>query len=164
MPVRKCLICNSDFIAKQYFIDRGQGKYCSKPCQYVGFKKGKAAECFSCKKVIYRSLSDIRKSKSQLFFCDKSCQTLWRNKQYVGEKHINWRGGARTYRDILRRKGDPVRCTLCLITDQRVLAAHHVDHNHGNNEPENLVWLCHNCHYLVHHDKLIERKLMVIMV
>jgi predicted HNH restriction endonuclease len=31
---------------------------------------------------------------------------------------------------------------------------HHIDKDRTNNTLKNLAWLCHNCHYLVHHDKL----------
>jgi predicted HNH restriction endonuclease len=36
----------------------------------------------------------------------------------------------------------------------RVLAVRHIDQNHKNNNVENLAWLCHNCHHLVHNDKV----------
>jgi len=31
------------------------------------------------------------------------------------------------------------------------LIVHHIDKNRNNNGIENLIWLCQNCHYLVHH-------------
>jgi predicted HNH restriction endonuclease len=42
-------------------------------------------------------------------------------------------------------------CVLCKVSDKRILAVHHKDNNRKNNKVENLVWLCHNCHILVHH-------------
>lgn len=45
-------------------------------------------------------------------------------------------------------------CTLCKTEDKRVLATHHIDRNRLNNSVNNLAWLCHNCHFLVHHDNV----------
>jgi 5-methylcytosine-specific restriction endonuclease McrA len=47
----------------------------------------------------------------------------------------------------------PQYCGRCKLVDKRVLAVHHKDKNRENNALSNLMWLCHNCHYLVHHDK-----------
>lgn len=58
------------------------------------------------------------------------------------------------YRKILTRIKKPMSCVLCKIKDKRVLAAHHVDGNHRNNHENNLSWLCHNCHHLVHRDNV----------
>jgi hypothetical protein len=105
----------------------------------------------------------IAHSKSKKYFCSKSCQTRWRNSMiYIGENHPNWKnGGARHYRDILRRSRQKEICGLCKTTDKRILAVHHIDHNHANNKLENLAWLCHNCHYLIHHHPDEHQKLMV---
>jgi predicted HNH restriction endonuclease len=31
-----------------------------------------------------------------------------------------------------------------------MLVVHHIDENRNNNNHENLIWLCYNCHHLVH--------------
>jgi 5-methylcytosine-specific restriction endonuclease McrA len=41
-------------------------------------------------------------------------------------------------------------CNRCNDNDQRILAVHHIDKNRSNNELSNLMWLCHNCHFLIH--------------
>ena len=51
-------------------------------------------------------------------------------------------------------------CKRCGLDDKRVLAVHHIDQNHFNNKPENLTWLCQNCHFLVHHDKVEKQKFL----
>ena len=45
-------------------------------------------------------------------------------------------------------------CKICKCDDTRVLVVHHLDKNHKNNNIDNLVFLCHNCHHLVHHHKV----------
>jgi 5-methylcytosine-specific restriction endonuclease McrA len=44
-------------------------------------------------------------------------------------------------------------CKRCGTEDKRVLEAHHIDSNRKNNTIQNLVWLCRNCHHLVHNHK-----------
>lgn len=55
-------------------------------------------------------------------------------------------------------------CFRCRVSDIRVLAVHHADENRTNNGVENLIWLCHNCHYLIHHDILEKKRMMETMV
>ena len=93
-----------------------------------------------------------------MFFCGRVCQAKWRNNEYRGEKHANWKDGHSTYRNILKSHDVPQTCVLCKTLDTRVLAVHHIDKNHGNNAVENLAWLCHNCHFLVHHDEEESKK------
>jgi predicted HNH restriction endonuclease len=41
-------------------------------------------------------------------------------------------------------------CKKCGNKDARVLEVHHLDKNRKNSNIENLIWLCANCHTLVH--------------
>lgn len=153
MPTVKCKLCSTKFYGKPYFLKIGQAKYCSSVCQYQARKKGRNLTCDICDKKFYRAPKQLEKSKSGKFFCSKSCQTIWRNHEFVGEKHHNWKTGLFTYRSVLSRNGVPKLCLLCNTQDARVLAVHHIDKNRKNNNVSNLIWLCHNCHFLVHHDK-----------
>ena len=80
---------------------------------------------------------------------------------YTGERHPNWTGGESAYRDIMIRHNIPRFCKLCQTKDERILIVHHLDRNRRNNEIANLVWLCHNCHFLVHHYEGEKSKIMV---
>ena len=159
-----CVVCKKAFYAKPSFISRGWGRYCSSACHYLDARSRRELACSECGIKILRTKSQVSKSKSGKFFCSKSCQTTWRNQQFVGEKHANWRHGKDTYKSILTRLKIPAVCSVCKTVDRRVLAVHHRDHNHDNNDKENLAWLCHNCHYGVHHDSVMRRKFMVPMV
>lgn len=137
---------------KPFWIKNGGGKYCSRACHYIGLKTGKTVPCFICKKATYKSIKGLLRSKSKKYFCNKSCQTIWRNSMvYTGENHPNWRGGESTYKYILLRTKILQICRECGTKDKRVLAVHHLDRNRKNNKVENLIWLCHNCHHLTHH-------------
>jgi len=160
MPVVKCKICPNDFYVKPSHLKMGYGKYCSSKCQYQGRKTGKIVGCFICEKETYKSQKALNGSLSKKYFCSKSCQTKWRNTEFIGSKHANFIHGHASYRSILGRHKIPKICALCNIRDSRILAVHHLDENHKNNELENLSWLCHNCHFLVHHDSLEKQKFL----
>lgn len=152
MPNVNCIICSSVFYCKPSHSARGWGKYCSKECQYKGMKTGQLFSCYHCKKQTYRTVRDQSNTKSGKFFCNKSCQTIWRNSTlYVGANHANWNGGGASYRSRLLKATLHQACTKCKTMDKRILAVHHKDRNRKNNELSNLIWLCHNCHFLVHH-------------
>ncbi len=146
-----CQACKKSFPVKPVFVRRGQAKFCSLACKYVGTRTGKMVSCFQCGREVYRKPRLLRLSKSKLFFCTKSCQTKWRNEFFVGPKHPNWKHGRSAYQSVLKRARRPALCEVCNTKDSRVLAVHHKDRNRLNNNLDNLAWLCHNCHFLVHH-------------
>lgn len=160
MPLLNCIKCQKSFYAKPFNIKKGFGKYCSRTCHHLSMKKGKEETCSVCSKKIYKTEQSLKRSKSRKFFCNKSCQAIWRNKEYSGENHKLWKGGITLYRTILEKTGKPVACELCKESDKRVLAVHHIDENHFNNEVKNLAWLCFNCHHLVHHDMVEKQKFL----
>lgn len=165
MPLfKKCKICGSTFKTKPFFVKNGGGVYCSTECHHKGLKNGRTVKCFICKKEIYRSLKLLRVSKSKKYFCGKSCQAKWRNQEFVGEKHANFTEGMYSYRSVLNRHKIAQICRLCKTCDKRVLAVHHIDKNRKNNKLNNLAWLCHNCHFLVHHHDTEKLKFMEALV
>ena len=76
----------------------------------------------------------------------------------TGEKHYNWQGGKsfETYglefNDELRekiRERDDKTCQECKYTEKQLgynLGVHHIDYDKKNNNPNNLISLCRNCH------------------
>lgn len=151
MPIVSCENCSANFSAKPYWIKKGYGRFCTSACQYQSARKGKEVPCDGCGKMSYKQPKALEGSKSGKFFCGKSCQTKWRNQLYIGERHKNFKTGIHVYRAKMKRHKIPEVCTLCATVDTRVLAVHHIDKNRRNNELQNLAWLCHNCHFLVHH-------------
>lgn len=165
MPYINCKACAKKFNAKPSWLKNGWGKYCSRSCRQEAQKTGKTVSCNICGRVAYKSGADLRNSVSKKYFCSKSCQTIWRNSVvHVGSKHPNWTGGNSAYRNMLRRSQQKEICKRCEVNDKRILAVHHIDHNHNNNILSNLTWLCHNCHFLIHHDKNERLKLMAAVV
>lgn len=154
-----CVMCKKKFLRKLSQVLLGGGNYCSNICRYAGRKNGKTVLCVSCGNEIYRPHKQLNGSKSGKHFCTKKCQLSWISKEHNG--HPNWKGGKFSYRDILlKTKGVKNECLLCREGDVRMLAVHHIDKNRLNNNLSNLVWLCHNCHFLVHFYKNEEGLLL----
>lgn len=163
MPQVKCRICAKEFYVKPYHQKLGGGKYCSRSCRTKSQLRGQWKECSICGKNVWRMPKRLKHSKSGKYFCNKTCQAKWRNLYFVGSKHSNWKGGGHAYRRMLMKHDSPKICSLCKISDVRVLAVHHIDGNHKNNEISNLTWLCHNCHLLVHHYPEEENRFNLIL-
>lgn len=159
-----CLTCSKEFNAKPSWIKTGYGKYCSRICGDHSKRTGMMVACSVCSKETYKSSKALRGSKSGKFFCSKSCQTKWRNTAHMGAQHANWKGGGHSYRELLLRTDEIPTCTLCKAVDIRILAVHHIDEDRTNNTIENLAWLCHNCHYLVHHHPDELKRFMAAIV
>lgn len=159
MPQVHCKICGKEFYAKPSWLKKGWGKYCSSKCQYKAQLKGKFVYCDICGKKIWKAPKDIAHSKSGKFFCTKSHQTLWRNKIYSGPNHPFWTGGIRAYREqykkIFQKNKVAVACACCGYDKENVLIVHHRNGDRKNNKPNNLEWLCRNCHYLIHNGETI---------
>jgi len=158
VPQRKCRICDKEFYVKSSHLKRGWGKCCSAKCQHKSLLRGKFVKCAVCGKKIWRAPRDLKHSKSGKYFCSKSCQAIWRNKRFSGSKHPNWKGGENiAYKKLLIKTGIKPVCRTCGQEDKRVLVVHHKEKNRKNHNINNLVWLCLNCHHLVHrHSKSIK--------
>ncbi len=159
MPQAKCKICDKEFYVKPSHLLLGYGKYCSMDCLHESRKTGKFVKCHVCGKDVWKTQKALRNSKSNKFFCNKSCQTKWRNVEYSGENHHFWKGGENAYRGILIKSGVKTQCKMCGNKDFRLLVVHHLDTNRKNNKVDNLIWLCQNCHHLVHAHKVKVKKI-----
>jgi len=151
----ECKICKKEFQIKPSQQKLGYGKYCSKKCKATAQRKGKYVICESCGKQTWKQPKALKRSKSGKFFCNKSCQTKWRNKFFSKEKHPNWQGGEYVYRKVMLDSKIKSECKQCGYKNKKVLIVHHKDFNRKNNNIKNLIWLCRNCHYLIHEGKTI---------
>ena len=159
MPLIKCSSCGKKIYRKPSHIPESGNNYCSSNCQHKARRLGKLVKCHICSKETYKQRQYLQKSKSGYFFCSKKCSIKWQNTYFTGTKHPNWTTGQFSYRSILLSKQIPIKCFLCGLEDKEIMVVHHIDKNRKNNKPENLKWLCPNCHYLVHHYKDVSGRL-----
>lgn len=77
---------------------------------------------------------------------------------HEGPRHHLWTGGSlrRAHykaKRALRRERVPEVCSWCgqgqrTVRGRSVVELHHKDHDPYNNDPDNLQWLCFECHHL----------------
>ncbi|MCX6712527.1 MAG: HNH endonuclease [Candidatus Vogelbacteria bacterium] len=159
MPTIVCKYCGKEFKRKPSQIKLAREHFCSTFCQHQAKRAGEIKKCFVCEKEVYKSLKDLKNSKSKNYFCSKRCSLSWSNSLHFGSKSVNWKGGKSSYKKILERTNLPKICSLCGKDNIKILSVHHLDQTRSNNDIKNLVWLCQNCHFLVHHYSEEKQKL-----
>lgn len=156
----KCELCGKIFKKKRSQIKLSNHNFCSKSCAWFASRKGKMISCNECGAEVYKSLKSLKSSKYKKYFCSWNCSNAWLGRKNRGKSHPNWNGGSSSYKNLLLHSNLNTKCILCGIKNQKILLAHHIDKNRNNNNISNLRWLCCNCHFLVHHYKNIENKLL----
>jgi|TARA_R110000868_G_C10779941_1_gene755426 predicted nucleic acid-binding Zn ribbon protein len=137
---KKCLNCNE---AVEYKKKR-ENKFCSKKCAdtFNAVKRIKNKTCLVCE-------NQIKKGASK--YCSFKCQQTYLFNQRV-ENWIKGEYETKT-RDFFKRyltENQGYKCSCCSIIEWNnkaiVLEIDHIDGNSENNRPENLRFICPNCH------------------
>lgn len=146
---KSCKFCNKSFLAEVREVNRGNGKFCSLSCSSKSHKKEKVpnVECGTCGKGLYRTKSHIKASRSGFFFCNRECLRKAQRLDGIEEIHPQHFNSNKNYRSICFRNHKK-ECVIC--GESNIVAVHHYDHNHSNNDPANLVPLCPTHHQYVH--------------
>lgn len=145
-----CDFCGKKFKRKKSQLKLSKKHFCSAYCSDQGRRSGKIIKCFVCKKLVYKPIKDLKNSRSKKYFCGKNCSGKWIGEQQRAKNHPNWKGGEYSYKDLFKRTSSKKICFSCGKDDIRILCVHHIDKNRKNNDVKNLMWLCRNCHFLVH--------------
>lgn len=69
------------------------------------------------------------------------------------EKNPNWAGYYDKYKNYfeLKEKCASKQLVICAICNRnKKLEVHHIDENHENDDPSNLMCVCHSCHSKIH--------------
>lgn len=68
---KKCKRCGKKFIVKDYLLKQGFGKFCSRKCQFIAYKKKKIKiVCKNCGKEFWIAPSVAKRKR----FCGKKCK------------------------------------------------------------------------------------------
>lgn len=106
-----------------------------------------ATNCDHCGNIFYRTPSELLKSKSGKHFCSVKCKdkaVLYM--QEIRPEHYN---NSVNYRKRAIREYGEI-CQLCGFDNPFAIVVHHIDEDRNNNELDNLIVLCANCHYIAH--------------
>lgn len=155
----QCSVCGKEIDRPLRQINESRKKgwkiYCSSKCRSIA-KKIKC-KCAYCGKELLKTPSEIKRSKHNNVFCNKSCACSYNNSHFrVKENNPNWKGGkvgnkvhiVNAYRTYKKE------CAICGINDPDMLEVHHIDFDHLNNDIDNLIILCANHHSKVHRSGL----------
>ncbi len=141
-PNTKCNICSKPIYKRPFEIQANKGRvYCSMICYGISCRK--EIPCAVCGKLI---LSGLNKKT-----CSRSCA----NKHRVGIKYKQNRPRDKvvSYRilkiRLLKLRGKI--CERCTYNKYEILQVHHKDRNHANNDLNNLLLICPNCHFEEHY-------------
>lgn len=155
-----CKVCNKLLKRSPSAIKNRKNIYCSKQCQGEAkhYANGKDIKCAYCGKNIKRS--NFRLVKTKQHFCSAECQhKLIKPPLMVGINHPRWLGGfnrrgypREEWNNTLKlsiRQRDNFKCKICGVPEEECftkLDIHHIDYDKNNNNPNNLIALCHSCH------------------
>ena len=122
--------------------------YCSRNCYEQARQEGVAAkrapthqsnvgntQCAQCGKLLYRRPSLLQNTENQ--YCSQECK---RQFQITTGSHVP--------REYLKSRY--TKCQICGLDEREILVIHHKDENRENNNLENLLVVCPNCHMRIH--------------
>lgn len=154
---KQCLHCGQDIsLDCLSFNEYNERKFCNKSCSasyYNAINKIKEKQkyfCINCGKELKR------KGK----YCSTKCQQDFHYKEYIEkwkngyENGINGKYGISLYIKRYLREKYNNKCAECgwhkinQYTKNIPLEVHHLDGDYTNNNEENLILLCPNCHSL----------------
>lgn len=156
MTTLSCLHCGISFTRLTKEVARSGTKFCSISCSSrhrVPVKKERVVvQCATCGADIKKLASRVAKSKTGLFFCDRTCA----DKGHQVETGLlpmllpHYRDGGTYYRQKAL-KALPRLCAICGWKEvPEVLTVHHIDRDRSNNDLCNLQILCPTCHEIEH--------------
>jgi len=121
-------------------------KFCSVECQHA--TKRIRVSCAYCGKTFEKKKSALKNSRSGLFFCCREHKDLAQRIDSGILEIEHYKDGYTCYRErALLQYGE--QCENCGFDDVRSIDVHHIDENRDNNDIDNLIVLCCNCHALV---------------
>ena len=157
MLTKDCVRCGASF-SNRYGTGRvmttrdwARQSYCSRTCYLADVTREQSKVCEQCGQGFTRARYNGRLESTRLFARRKYCsRTCWAEGQRIARSAVP---GA-DYREHLKNY-----CEAC--GDKDNLHGHHIDHDHTNNQPENIQTLCEHCHGFWHGTQ-VRLKLSVI--
>lgn len=95
-------------------------------------------KCVCCGKDYIFTGREKTKAFRESKYCSRSC---------ANNRQKWWNENATHYRTIAFQHWEH-KCAICNF--DKIVAVHHIDENHNNNDPKNLIPLCPNHHEMIH--------------
>ncbi len=165
VPNRICEECGQEFHPK----DKDHGKrFCSRICLLIWRAKQRTVKCVVCGK-------DFQRDNAGEKYCSHEC--FWKQNTGASQSSFNeWlttdeRGYTRFTVGHPNHPGEYLHNVIwreihsdgvCERCGKEVQAVHHIDKDTLNNNPTNLMGLCHTCHSRIHRDlRAISRQQVI---
>ena len=137
-PNTKCFICKSPIYRRPINIKNSKNgnTFCSMRCYGISCRKENP--CIVCGKLI---LAGLHKKT-----CGRSCANINRagTKYKIGSPKSKVKSQQALKIRLLNKIGR--KCERCSYEKYQILEVHHKDKNRNNNDLENLLLICPNCH------------------
>lgn len=144
----ECEVCKTVFTRQKRQL---KAHTCSLRC--VKLLKGErvVVQCAHCGKDVEKQASKLNNSRSGLYFCNRECKELAQKyMQAIQPDHYGTASAEAGYRNKAF-KYYPHECNLCGYKEnEAALVVHHIDEDRSNDDIENLIILCANCHAITH--------------
>ena len=141
-PNCNCTVCNKAIYRRPIQIQKGK-VYCDQKC-YGLSQRGEARYCKVCNKEL---------GNDSTITCSRSCSN--KNRAGINYDTLQINNKAKITKllknELLDERGK--KCQLCSYDNLNILQIHHIVERHlgGTNDKENLLLICPNCHYTIHH-------------
>jgi hypothetical protein len=133
-----CETCGNQFYVFPSRIKKGQVKYCSMKC----YSKNGENNPFWGKRHNLNSIAKMSSSPNRPKFTSEDNPNKVRfGENYIG-KSLGW-----WQRWFMRNIG---KCEICSLQCIEIMEIHHKNRNRKDNRRENLLYVCPNCHRLIH--------------
>jgi hypothetical protein len=142
---KTCEVCEDTFYVPKYRL--AKRKTCSTQCRTLFLSKKARVSCAWCSESFEVQAKRVKKSKSGLVFCTRTCKDQAQRADGL-EEIRPLKTDIADYRDKALRAKDRA-CERCDYKEEvKMLDVHHIDGDRENNELENLEILCVWCHAL----------------
>jgi len=145
--------CDKNPKQEQYKLDNSnRGKNLGNA--RFGAKQSFEVVCASCEKTFNVVERELLFPSKRSYFCSKKCSNSVGGKAKAAKYHYD---EVASYTTVAWRHHER-KCLVC--GEDNIVAAHHLDENHDNNDPKNLVPLCPTHHQYWHSKfrELIQEK------
>lgn len=158
----KCKHCNQQFDYSRTTEKANHSRHCdlnpNKKASYAAIKKALddrsdellgeinvyQVECHECKKPFLVEEREKQHPVKDQYFCSRSCANSIGGRAKAEKHHTD---DIAHYRTVAWRYHEK-KCIVC--NEENVVAVHHLNNNHDDNDPKNLVPLCPTHHQYVH--------------